>query len=262
MKYMFAYANQFSGDVSMWRGVAASNPQSGMFDYTYAFTSKYSCATSNDGPANSCSLIPLTNNNFQSSISSCLSKSSDGMCVSSPYGVMSSWNTSLVTSMSISPHNSSSYDNSFLDLSSWDVSSVTSMNSMFQDQYSMNADVSSWDVSKVTDMIYVSKRIQIQFRYLAMGRLVGEEYGVNVSKCIQIQFRYLAMERLVSDDYEVNVFFRIVQCRYLAMGRFICLLMGYGNVQLRVFIQSRRFWLAWFCGELSVEYFLWRYSFY
>ena len=76
-----------------------------------------------------------------------------------------------------------------------------------------------------------------------MGRLDGEEYGIYVSKCIQIQLRYLAMGRLVSDDYEVNVFFRIhVQCRYLAMERFIYLLFGYGvNVQLRVFIQSRRF---------------------
>jgi surface protein len=155
MKYMFAWANQFSSDLSRWRGVAASNPQSGMFDGAYAFTSRYSCMTSYDGPANTCSLIPLTNDNFQSSISSCLSSSSDGMCVSSPYGVMPSWNTSLVTYMGSAFSNVNSYSYGVvIDLSSWDVSSVTYMGSMFANTY-LNFDVSSWDVSKVTDMSYM-----------------------------------------------------------------------------------------------------------
>ena len=155
MKYMFSGASKFNSDVSRWRGVAASNPQSGMFDNAYAFTSKYACLTSYDGPANTCSLIPLTNNNFQNSISNCLSSSSDGMCVSSPYGVMSSWNTSLVTNMANGFSNSYSYNYGFIDLSSWDVSSVTSMSYMFSNLYYRNVEVSSWDVSKVTDMAYM-----------------------------------------------------------------------------------------------------------
>ena len=36
MKYMFSGASKFNSDVSRWRGVAASNPQSGMFDNAYA----------------------------------------------------------------------------------------------------------------------------------------------------------------------------------------------------------------------------------
>ena len=155
MKYMFSGASKFNSDVSRWRGVAASNPQSGMLDNAYAFTSKYACLTSYDGPANTCSLIPLTNNNFQNSISNCLSSSSDGMCVSSPYGVMSSWNTSLVTNMANGFSNSYSYNYDFIDLSSWDVSSVTSMSYMFSNLYYRNVEVSSWDVSSVTDMAYM-----------------------------------------------------------------------------------------------------------
>ena len=50
MKYMFSGASKFNSDVSRWRGVAASNPQSGMFDSAYAFTSKYACLTFHDGP--------------------------------------------------------------------------------------------------------------------------------------------------------------------------------------------------------------------
>jgi len=139
MKYMFSNAYQFSSDVSRWRGVAASNPQSGMFDGAYSFTSRYSCLTSYDGPANTCSLIPLTNNNFQSSISSCLSSSANGMCVSSPYGVMSSWNTSLVTNMGNAFSDVTSYSYGVvIDLSSWDVSSVTYMGSMFWNMYNSN----------------------------------------------------------------------------------------------------------------------------
>merc|ERR1719506_646252 len=135
MSYMFSGASKFNSDVSRWRGVAASNPQSYMFDNAYAFTSKYACLTSYDGPANTCSLIPLTNNNFQNSISNCLSSSSDSMCVSSPYGVMSSWNTSLVTNMAYGFSNSYYINYDFIDLSSWDVSSVTSMSYMFAEQY-------------------------------------------------------------------------------------------------------------------------------
>ena len=88
----------------------------------------------------------------------CLGETEDGSCPvfaasldanGNPYGVVSDWNTSLVTSMSSVFHYAVAFNQ---DLSKWDTSAVTNMELMFYGASSFNSDVSKWNTGAVTDM--------------------------------------------------------------------------------------------------------------
>ena len=76
------------------------------------------------------------------------------------YGNISTWDTSLITSMAhlfdgeigfnLSRKDEFYYFN--LDISDWDVSNVTDMSFMFNSCGRFNIDISKWNVSKVTNM--------------------------------------------------------------------------------------------------------------
>jgi len=51
---MFAYANQFSSDVSSWTGSAATSAQTNMFYGSTAFQVAFNCTDANNGPPSSC----------------------------------------------------------------------------------------------------------------------------------------------------------------------------------------------------------------
>ena len=76
----------------------------------------------------------LTYSYFQSAINSCLSESAvTGDCVTygtstTIFGVMSTWDVSLVTNMQDAFYNKGSFNG---DISRWDTSSVTEMQDMF-----------------------------------------------------------------------------------------------------------------------------------
>ena len=91
---------------------------------------------------------PITNDNFQEAINTCLSTNpEDGLCSDSEYGAMPDWDVSQVTNMR------SAFSDEFNgDLSSWDVSNVTNMELMFWGATSFNRDIGSWDVSSVIYM--------------------------------------------------------------------------------------------------------------
>ena len=101
---------------------------------------------------------PITDNNFEQAIWTCLSTNPvDGMCSDSEYGAMPNWDVSQVTDMSNAFENSYDFN---ADISAWDVSSVTNMNAMFNGSggitsgvvMTFNQDIGNWDVSSVTNM--------------------------------------------------------------------------------------------------------------
>ena len=153
MRYMFNGALQFNQDIFKWSGAAASTPQEDMLLGATAFNDKYVCAVENK--VQSCFTTqqswtapppskwlpspsalppspshppfpppkPVSDTNFRDAIESCLWKDSkeiiaDGMCYSSEYGPMPSWDTSLVTNMS---HAFSQYPDFNADISGWDT---------------------------------------------------------------------------------------------------------------------------------------------
>jgi len=60
MWYMFYEASAFNQDISSWKGSAATSTQTGMLQYATAFQAKYSCTSTNNGPASSCNTIKST----------------------------------------------------------------------------------------------------------------------------------------------------------------------------------------------------------
>ena len=71
------------------------------------------------------SQTPITNDNFQEAINTCLTTNPvDGLCSDNEYGAMPDW----------------------------DVSDVKDMSNAFEDKSNFNGDISSWDVSSVTNM--------------------------------------------------------------------------------------------------------------
>jgi len=79
--------------------------------------------------------------NFQEAINTCLSTyPADGMCVSSKYRPVNSWEVSQVTTKKRAFQNKRNFN---ADLSSWNVSNVEEMVSSTE---SFNQDISSWDV--------------------------------------------------------------------------------------------------------------------
>jgi len=69
--------------------------------------------------------------------------------LSSTYGEINTWDTSLITDMSYLIYKAYYFNH---DISDWDVSNVTNMERMFRSAYAFNQDISDWDVSSVTTM--------------------------------------------------------------------------------------------------------------
>ena len=69
--------------------------------------------------------------------------------LSSTYGEINTWDTSLITDMSYLFYKAYYFNH---DISDWDVSNVTNMERMFRSAYAFNQDISDWDVSSVTTM--------------------------------------------------------------------------------------------------------------
>ena len=96
------------------------------------------------------SQTPITDDNFRSAISDCLSFDPvNGNCVESEYGPMSEWDVSNVTNMALAFYDVITVN---ADIGDWDVSNVTKMNSMFSGADSFNQDIGDWNVSNVTNM--------------------------------------------------------------------------------------------------------------
>jgi len=74
----------------------------------------------------------------------------DALVAASDYASLATSCTSSVTSMNRMFQNATSFN---ADIGSWDVSSVTTMQDMFYGAEAFNADIGSWDVSSVTSMI-------------------------------------------------------------------------------------------------------------
>ena len=84
---------------------------------------------------------PIDDANFQEAINTCLSTyPADGVCFSSEYGAISSWELSQVTAMKRALQNKKKIN---ADLSSWNVSNLEEMVSSTE---SFNLDINSWDV--------------------------------------------------------------------------------------------------------------------
>ena len=117
------------------------------------------------------SVTTITDSNFYSAISTCLSTNPvDGLCSSSEYGAMPDWDVSLVTDMSgwngdveewdgtddtASPIGFGRKTSFNGNISNWDTSQVTSMELMFFNATAFNQDIGSWDTSQVTDMEFM-----------------------------------------------------------------------------------------------------------
>jgi len=98
----------------------------------------------------------ITDANFRTAINTCLTTNpADGLCSSSEYGAMPTWDVSTVTDMSNAFKDKTEFN---ADLSAWDVSNVTTMYRMFYKATSFNADLSDWDVSSVTTMSHMFYR--------------------------------------------------------------------------------------------------------
>ena len=86
--------------------------------------------TITDGGYDTTCRTAITNTNFQDAINTCLTTNpADGLCATSEYGSMPTWDVSQVTDMSGAFDEKSDFN---ADISSWDVSNVTSMDGMFR----------------------------------------------------------------------------------------------------------------------------------
>ena len=73
--------------------------------------------------------------------------------VTTGFGIMEDWDTSLVTDMSFTFGANRSYSADFnADISRWDTSGVKTMRGMFNAATTFNQEIGSWNVSQVTDM--------------------------------------------------------------------------------------------------------------
>ena len=96
------------------------------------------------------SQTPITDDNFRSAISDCLSFDPvNGNCVESEYGPIFDWDVSNVTFMRDGFENASAFNQ---DIGNWDVSNVTDMGYMFNGADSFDQDIGDWNVSNVTNM--------------------------------------------------------------------------------------------------------------
>ena len=143
MENMFKGADSFDQDISSWCVANFSSEPAG-------FSSGSSLSESNKPVWGTCPTTPITNDNFQTAINTCLSTNPvDGMCSDSEYGAMPNWDVSNVTDMSNAFENRTTFN---ADISTWNVSSVTNMKRMFYSAGTFNADISAWNVSSVINM--------------------------------------------------------------------------------------------------------------
>tara|TARA_A100001015_G_scaffold18442_1_gene21377 strand:- start:740 stop:1123 length:384 start_codon:yes stop_codon:yes gene_type:complete len=103
-------------------------------------------STLNENTVNNYIFTPTNKNDLQTAVDLWCENRAEAQNI---YGLISNWNTSLITDMS----------NLFLDkmyfndnINNWDVSSVTNMTSMFDGAFEFNHLLNSWNVSSVTDM--------------------------------------------------------------------------------------------------------------
>jgi surface protein len=75
---------------------------------------------------------------------------SDNATALATYGVINTWDTSLITDMSGLFQSKTTFNDNIGD---WDTSSVTTMNNMFYEAEAFNQDISSWNTSKVDGMV-------------------------------------------------------------------------------------------------------------
>ena len=169
MENMFKGADSFDQDISSWCVTNFSSEPAG-------FSTDSSLSESNKPVWGTCPTTPITNDNFQTAINTCLSTNPvDGMCVYSEYGAMPNWDVSNVTDMSNAFENRTTFN---ADISTWNVSSVTNMERMFQEASSFNADISAWNVSSVTNM----KRM-----FYSAGTFNADISAWNVSSVINME---------------------------------------------------------------------------
>ena len=167
MASMFHSASAFNRDIiSSWTGTAAMTTQENIFNDATAFRARFTCASANDGPINSCAGgDPIPDGSWHTFVRQCLSEHRHGNCNTwaskNNYRTMPNWNTSLVTDMSgygttyqgfgtTYNHGNIRYFNG--DISRWDTSQVTNMYQMFRGNIGFNGDIGSWDTSQVTNM--------------------------------------------------------------------------------------------------------------
>ena len=114
----------------------------------YKITGVTSC---NAGILNAATCKPiLTDSNFASAISTCLSTNAvDGLCSLSEYGSMPDWDVSEVTNMYEAFHMKWTFD---ADISNWNVGKVTDMTRMFTGAAAFKQQIGSWNTSSVTSM--------------------------------------------------------------------------------------------------------------
>jgi surface protein len=105
--------------------------------------------TITDGGYDTTCRTAITDANFQDAINTCLTTNpADGLCASSEYGSMPTWDVSQVTNMNTAFNDKVAFN---ADISSWDVSNVTTMNGMFNNLLSIKILVIG-TLSNVTDI--------------------------------------------------------------------------------------------------------------
>ncbi|CAL6432348.1 unnamed protein product [Bathycoccus prasinos] len=138
-----------------WR--LMSEPQYWNRDYgSVVFTRTNSTVSSSRTPSPVVSsAVPLHDDTFYTAVSMCLGEEPYfGLCenegVSTGFGTMPAWNTTLITTMKGLFQNNYNFNG---DLSAWDTSSVTDMSEMFQSALALvNPEIGTWDTSQVTTM--------------------------------------------------------------------------------------------------------------
>lgn len=135
MRWMFAGAEAFNGDLSSWN-------VSNVTDMSYMFRS----ATSYDGDLSNWDVRHVTDMRFM--FWGAISFDQD----------LSGWIVNGVTDMSNMFRDANSFDQ---DLSSWNVSNVTNMSYMFDGATAFDQDLSKWDVSNVSYMDNMFKNVTL-----------------------------------------------------------------------------------------------------
>ena len=120
----------------------------------------------------------------------------DGRCVSygtvtTGFGIMEDWDTSLVTDMSFTFGANRSYSADFnADISRWDTSGVKTMRGMFNAATTFNQEIGSWNVSQVTDM-------SSMFEDAENFNMTISDWDTSMvtvwSACLLAQFRFLSL---------------------------------------------------------------------
>ena len=101
---------------------------------------------------------PVNSGALKSAVRGCLQETADGSCPvfaakvdanGNPYGVISDWDTSLVTEMEQLFQNAAAFNQ---DLSKWDTGQVQFFEQMFKNAHAFNSDVSKWDTSAMRSL--------------------------------------------------------------------------------------------------------------